>query len=153
MIVKVNWSALRQTRWYEYAIRFLFGGAATAITGLIAKKFGPEIGGLFLAFPAIMPAAVTLAEKHEIQRKHEKGMHGTRRGRMVGGVDSAGTAMGTLGLMVFAVVGWSLLPRWSAGIVIATATALWFLTAVSVWWIRKRIHRWCQKMGTRSDVP
>jgi hypothetical protein len=139
LTVKVNWSALRRTRWYEYTIRFLFGGAATAITGLIVKKFGPEIGGLFLAFPAIMPAAVTLAEKHQIERKHEKGMHGTRWGRVVGGVDSAGAAMGSLGLMVFAVVVWKSLPRMGAAIVVPAATGLWLITAVAVWWLRKRI--------------
>jgi len=53
MKVHADFSALRRTKWYEYAIRFLFGGIITAITGLIAKKFGPQVGGLFLAFPAI----------------------------------------------------------------------------------------------------
>jgi hypothetical protein len=35
----------------------------TAIPGWIASKYGPVVGGLFLAFPAIFPASATLVEK------------------------------------------------------------------------------------------
>jgi hypothetical protein len=76
MQIKVDPSVIGQTRWHEYAIRFLFGGLITAIAGIIAKKFGPAIGGLFLAFPAIFPASATLIEKHEKQKKEEKGLRG-----------------------------------------------------------------------------
>jgi len=60
MRITVNVSTLGQTKWYEYAVRFLFGGLITALAGIIAKKFGPVFGGLFLAFPAIFPARVRL---------------------------------------------------------------------------------------------
>jgi hypothetical protein len=36
MIVWLNLSALRETRWYEYLIRFALGGTMTVIAGLIA---------------------------------------------------------------------------------------------------------------------
>jgi hypothetical protein len=55
MIVKVDPSGLKQTRWHEYALRFAAGGITTVIAGVIAQKWGPAIGGLFLAFPAIFP--------------------------------------------------------------------------------------------------
>ncbi len=55
----------------DYAIRFLFGGLITVAAGIIAKRFGPGIGGLFLAFPAIFPASATLIEKHEKEKKEE----------------------------------------------------------------------------------
>ena len=45
-------------------------------TGIIAKKFGPGMGGLFLAFPAIFPARATLVEKHEKEKKQQAGMEG-----------------------------------------------------------------------------
>jgi Protein of unknown function (DUF3147) len=64
MIIQFKPSTLRQTRWYEYLIRFGLGGAMTVVAGLIAARFGPVIGGLFLAFPAIFPASATLIEKH-----------------------------------------------------------------------------------------
>jgi len=62
MQIKVDPSVIGRTKWYEYAIRFLFGGLITAVAGIVAKQFGPGIGGLFLAFPAIFPASA-IAEK------------------------------------------------------------------------------------------
>ena len=45
---------------------------------MIAPKWGPGIGGLFLAFPAIFPASDTLIEKHERRRKQKKGLQGAQ---------------------------------------------------------------------------
>jgi hypothetical protein len=81
MRIQVDLSTLGQTKWYQYAIRFLFGGLITAVAGIIAKKFGPGIGGLFLAFPAIFPASATLIEKHEREKKESHGLRGKKRGR------------------------------------------------------------------------
>jgi hypothetical protein len=52
MAVKLKLSALAEGHWYEYAIRFVLGGAVTMLAGWIATEWGPVIGGLFLAFPA-----------------------------------------------------------------------------------------------------
>ncbi|HLH31835.1 MAG TPA: DUF3147 family protein, partial [Terriglobia bacterium] len=98
MRVHADSSALKRTRWYEYAVRFLFGGAITAATGLIAKHYGPAFGGLFLAFPAIFPASATLVEKHEKDKKRKAGMSGTKRGRESAALDARGAAYGTIGL-------------------------------------------------------
>jgi Protein of unknown function (DUF3147) len=84
MRIEIDPSALKKTRWYEFAVRFLFGGLITAATGLIAKKFGPGVGGLFLAFPAIFPASATLIEKHEKQKKERAGLHGSARQKSSG---------------------------------------------------------------------
>jgi hypothetical protein len=46
-----------------------FGGAVTVAAGLIANKWGPGVGGLFLAFPAIFPGSATLVEKHKKQKR------------------------------------------------------------------------------------
>jgi len=70
-MVRLHFSALCQIGWNDYAVRFLFGGLITAVAGLIAKKFGPGVGGLFLAFPAIFPASATLIEKHVSRRSSE----------------------------------------------------------------------------------
>jgi hypothetical protein len=91
--------------------RIPFGGLITAVAGVIAKKFGPVIGGLFLALPEIFPASATLIEKHEKQKKEEKGLRGTRRGREAASVDAAGSAMGSAGLLVFASIFWRFAPR------------------------------------------
>jgi len=137
MIVNASLESLRQTKWHEYALRFFFGGAVTVMAGLIAKKFGPQIGGLFLAFPAIFPASATLIEKHEKQKKQKIGLEGTERGRLAAGVDAAGSAMGSLGLLLFAALMWRLLPRFSTWVVFLTATLAWLITAVAIWYVRR----------------
>ena len=61
--IEVKLSALKQGKPHEYAMRFVFGGLTTVLAGLIAMHFGPGVGGLFLAFPAIFPASVKLGRK------------------------------------------------------------------------------------------
>jgi hypothetical protein len=139
MQIKVDFSVIGQTRWHEYAIRFLFGGLITAVAGIIAKKFGPGIGGLFLAFPAIFPASATLIEKHEKQKKEEEGLQGTQRGREAASVDAAGSAMGSAGLLVFASIVWQFVPRYSTWIVLMGATVAWLTVSVLIWQLRKRV--------------
>jgi hypothetical protein len=139
--IKLDTSGLGQSRWYEYLVRFAFGGVVTVLAGLIAKRFGPEIGGLFLAFPAIFPATATLIEKHEKQKKERAGESGTERGREAAGVDAAGAAMGSIGLAAFALVVWLRLPASRTSIVLIGATLAWFVTSVSVWEFRETIWR------------
>jgi hypothetical protein len=139
MRIQVDLSTIRQGKWYEYAVRFLFGGIITALAGIIAKKFGPGIGGLFLAFPAIFPASATLIEKHEKEEKKSLGLHGTARGRNAASVDAAGSSMGSIGLLVFALAVSQFLQRDPPWIVLAGATLLWLATSVAVWQIRKAL--------------
>jgi uncharacterized membrane protein (GlpM family) len=139
MRIRVDLSALRQTKWHDYAVRFLFGGFITALAGIIAKKFGPGIGGLFLAFPAIFPASATLIEKHEKEKKKSLGLDGSARGRSAAGVDAAGSSMGSLGLFVFALVVWQFVQRDRAWIVLTGATLLWLIVSVAAWQIRKAL--------------
>ena len=137
MRVEVNFSALRRTHWTQYAIRFLFGGAVTAITGLIAKRFGPGIAGLFLAFPAIFPAGATLIEKDQKIKKQRAGLEGTIRGRVVASVDAAGAAMGSIGLIGFGVMVWAFLPAHSTWVALAGAGAAWVLVSLGTWRLRR----------------
>jgi hypothetical protein len=139
MRIRVDLSALRQTKWHDYAVRFLFGGLVTALAGIIAKKFGPGIGGLFLAFPAIFPASATLIEKHEKEKKESLGLNGSARGRSAASVGAAGSSMGSIGLFVFALVVWQFVQRDRAWIVLAGATLLWMAVSVAVWQIRKAL--------------
>jgi Protein of unknown function (DUF3147) len=128
--IALNLSALKRTRWYEYAVRFLFGGAVTVAAGLLAIRYGPAFGGLFLAFPAIFPAGATLVEKHEREKKQRAGIHDTGRGRKVTALDARGAAMGSVGLGCFAVVLWLFLPLWNAPLCLVVALAAW--TAICV---------------------
>ncbi|HEY2460136.1 MAG TPA: DUF3147 family protein [Candidatus Acidoferrum sp.] len=139
MVVKCDFGALKQTKPHEYAMRFIFGGVVTVLTGLIAKEFGPGIGGLFLAFPAIFPASATLLEKHQRKRKERLGLHGAQRARLAVGVDAAGAAMGTCGLLAFAVLVWATVESHNAALVLIAATMAWLAVAILVWKIRKAI--------------
>lgn len=138
MQIKVDTSALGQTKWHDYAIRFFFGGLITALAGLIAREYGPVVGGLFLAFPAIFPASATLIEKHETEKKENKGLRGTNRGREAASVDAAGSAMGSIGLLVFAVLVWRLLPEHRSWLVLSGAPLAWLAVSVLVWKIRRQ---------------
>jgi hypothetical protein len=138
VIIKAQFSRLRQTEWWEYAVRFAFGGLVTVATGLIAKEFGPIVGGLFLAFPGIFPAGVTLVERHERQKKEKKGLHGERRARLVSGVVAAGAVLGSIGLVTFAALGAWLFGVIASWQVIALATASWLGISVLAWWLRLR---------------
>jgi Protein of unknown function (DUF3147) len=81
-LIRFSPSSLREGRWYEYLIRFALGGAVTVFTGLISSRYGPSVGGLFLALPAIFCASATLIEKHEIRRgKRALSAKGAGRGR------------------------------------------------------------------------
>ena len=110
MIVKLDFGSVRSATWQEYATRFVFGGAVTVLAGLIADKFGPGRGGLFLAFPAIFPAGASLIDKRQQKKKRRVGMNGEQRGRAAAGVDAAGAAMGSVGLIGFGATAWKLLP-------------------------------------------
>jgi Kef-type K+ transport system membrane component KefB len=138
MIVSISTSGLKRTKWWEFLLRFVLGGLVTAGAGFLAKKFGPSFGGLFLAFPAILASSVTLVEKHERERKQQKGMSGVIRGRQAAGADAAGAAMGGIALIAFAAGVWKLLPDHKFWFVISGATLLWALMCVTVWYLWKQ---------------
>ena len=138
MRVKASRSALKQTKWYEYATRFLIGGGITVIAGLIAKKFGPTVGGLFLAFPAIFPASATLIEKHEKQKKERAGKRAGHRGQDAAALDAAGAARGNIGLIAFAVLVWFSLPRFPTWAVLAGSALAWLVVSISIWIVSER---------------
>jgi uncharacterized membrane protein (GlpM family) len=140
MMVKLDLAGLRETRWHEYLIRFLFGGLITAIAGAIGKEWGPVVAGLFLAFPAIFPASATLVEKHERERKQRKGLQGEQRGIEAAADDAMGAAIGAIGLIVFAAICWLLIPRYSAVLILAGAMLAWFVVASLIWILRKRFR-------------
>jgi len=137
MTIKVDPSGLKQTKWHEYALRFIAGGIITVIAGMIARKWGPGGGGLFLAFPAIFPASATLIEKHERQRKQKKGLHGEERGTDAAAIDGLGAAIGSIGLVAFAGICWELIPRYRAPLALGTATIAWLLVSFSAWTMRQ----------------
>ena len=117
--VQVEPRQATETSLRAYAIRFVLGGAITALAGLVAHAFGPVVGGLFLAFPAIAPASITLIEKHN--------------GARAAGASALGAAFGGLGLLAFGAVVWALAPRLPAWLVLLLATVIWLVISMGLW--------------------
>lgn len=142
MGIQLKLSALKQTKWYEYAIRFIFGGLVTVAAGLITKQYGPVVGGLFLAFPSIFPASVTLVQSHKKKEEERKGQdeeESKEQGIHAAGMTSEGAAVGSTGLFAFALINLLLaksLPPW---LVLALALAVWFGTAFVFWLVVEKI--------------
>ena len=129
--IKADPSCLRKTSWREYAVRFAFGGLITAFAGFLGTKYGPAVGGLFLGFPAILPASLTLVKKHE--------------GEEAAGDDAAGAVAGSIGLIVFGALVWALAPHLAAWGLLLLASIAWLAVSVIVWlsgqWMRRRAVR------------
>lgn len=138
MTISIDLSGLKRTKWYEFAIRFLAGGLITALVGVIAKEFGPGVGGLFLAFPSIFPAAASLVESHEKKKKRRVGLVGETRGRQAAALDAAGAALGSIGLIAFAIIVWQGLPGHNSALVLASATLAWLAVSGLLWCLLKR---------------
>jgi hypothetical protein len=148
-VVEFEASDIKETKPLEISLRFIFGGICTVAAGLIAKWYGPVIGGLFLAFPAIFPAGITLIQSHEKENKAKVGSDGTRRGCVAASIDSAGAALGCCGLAAFAVICWRWLPIHDPTTVIGIAGATWLAVSMILWQLRRR--RWVGRRKAQSS--
>ncbi|WP_439401061.1 DUF3147 family protein [Bradyrhizobium sp. DASA03068] len=152
MLVKLSTSALKQTRWYEYAIRFLLGGGATVLAGVIGSKFGTAVGGLFLALPAVFCASATLIESHERHAKEKAGLSGRRRGQKAAALDAAGAALGSIGLAAFAAIFYAIIEA-SAAFAFIAALAVWAIVSVSAWGLRRKLRIVSHKSRRSGHSP
>mgnify|MGYP003578540509 CR=1 FL=1 len=144
MKIQVSLASLKQARWQELLLRFVLGGVVTVSAGVIAMKFGPIIGGLFLAFPALLPASLTLVERHEVQKKAERGLSGKQRGRKAAAADAAGAVLGGVGMVLFGFVVWQL-ASYGPWVVLPLAILTWTMAALSLWIVRKN-HTACRDL-------
>jgi hypothetical protein len=152
--IRFSPSSLKEGRWYEYLIRFALGGAATVFTGLVSSHYGAFIGGLFLALPAIFCASATLIEKHEIRRTREAGLTGGRRGQLAAAVDSAGAALGAIGMLAFAIV-FSLTAETSVATAFMGASCAWPAVSIAAWHLRRKtrsVWRVRTEQGSGSEI-
>lgn len=140
MVLSIDLSGLKQAHWYQFVVRFVLGGVVTVCTGIVAQHWGPVVGGLFLAFPAIFPASATLIERHETEKKRKAGIACRVRGRQAAALDAAGAVLGGYALACFAACAWRLLPRYSLAWALPLAGVAWLGVAVVLWWARRRLR-------------
>ncbi len=95
-------------------MRFAFGATISVAGGLIGNQWGPLVGGVFLAFPAVLAATLTL-----IEDKEQRTAPATQ--------DARGAVLGAVGLIGFAGCVWGLavtLPAWLALVIAVVAWAV-----------------------------
>ena len=128
MRIAIKPSSRRPLSLKAYAVRFAFGGTVTAGAGLVAALAGPDVGGIFLAFPSIAVASLTLLERHE--------------GKNAVGADAWGTSLGSLSMIAFAAVVWSYATRLAAWATLLAAFGAWFACACALW----RVGVWARHL-------
>ncbi len=79
---KIDSGKIAQTRPRELLYRFAAGALTSVISGAATLAFGPRVGGILLAFPAILAASLTLIEEQEDSLDARE----DARGAIVGGV-------------------------------------------------------------------
>lgn len=117
--VHLTAKGLHESKLSEWALRFLFGCCISALAAFAGKKFGPEIGGLFLAFPSILPATLTLIVDHHSREDAAE--------------DSRGAALGSVASVVFAGIAFLALNAFDPWVALGLATAGWMVSAVAIW--------------------
>lgn len=115
-LVGISLSGLSDIPFRELAVRFVFGFVISAIAGAIDIGFGTRPSGLLLAFPAILPATLTLIEKDESRKKAED--------------DDVGAILGAVSLIVFALVTHFVLATSGAPLALIGACLSWLAVAV-----------------------
>ncbi|MDQ6919071.1 MAG: DUF3147 family protein [Candidatus Dormibacteraeota bacterium] len=116
--VGVQPAKLKEVKPAELAVRFAFGAGIAILAGLVGMRFGPRLGGLFLAFPAVLPASLTLLERKD--------------GRDKADVDALGAILGSCGLLAFAIAMVIALPRLPALVPVAAGAVAWVLTSLAL---------------------
>jgi hypothetical protein len=113
-------SQLKDTRAWEYIVRFGFGGAISVAAGMIGRAWGPAMAGLFLAFPAILPASITLVKQHD------------GRGEAID--DARGARVGSVGLVAFAIAVLATASSLHPALVLVLAALAWAAASIGLWW-------------------
>lgn len=111
--------SLRRIRVRDYALRFVFGAVISVGAALIGQVGGPRLGGMFLAFPAILPAGLTLIQEEDGTRDADR--------------TAVGAILGGIALCAFAIVGeaaFGTLPPW---LVLLLALGAWCGAAIGLY--------------------
>jgi hypothetical protein len=111
----------------EWLVRFAFGAGVSALAGTVSALWGPKAGGLFLAFPAILLASLTLVAK-------EAGAHQARE-------DARGAALGAAGLIGFALVVATTVRHWPVWATLTAATLAWAAISGTTYLLTAVVHR------------
>jgi uncharacterized membrane protein (GlpM family) len=116
---------VRDLRSRDLVVRFIFGAITSAVAGSLSILFSPIVGGVFLAFPAILAASLTLIAEEEDRKEARE----DARGATVGAVALA--AFAGIGVLTFTKIAWPL--------ALAAACGAWVVVAMGLYlllWLR-----------------
>jgi hypothetical protein len=123
---KLDIAELRKTPRRDLVIRFLAGAVTSVVSGVTTIAFGPRVGGVLLAFPAILAASLTLIEQQE------DGVEARE--------DARGAIAGGCAMAMFALVAELTLGHVAGGLALVIAAAAWIAVAFglyfALWWRR-----------------
>lgn len=123
--VEVRLGRLRDIRPTAMLLRFAFGAAVSVVSGVVSDLYGPRAGGVFLAFPAILLASLTLVAK-------EQNLRAARD-------DARGAAIGSIGMIAFAVVCAAGAHLAGGLVALGTATVAWALVSTIGYLLVRRL--------------
>jgi hypothetical protein len=108
----------------DLLIRFAAGGLTSIASGLVTFAFNARVGGILLAFPAILAASLTLIEQQEDSVDARE--------------DARGAIAGGVALAVFAAVAAVSFAHIAGALALAVAALAWLVTAgllyAVFWW-------------------
>jgi Protein of unknown function (DUF3147) len=96
--------------------RFGAGALTSVSAGAVTLAFGNRVGGIFLAFPAILAASLTLIEEEEDPSDARE--------------DARGATVGGAALTLFAAVAATALGQLNGALALVSASVAWLAAAV-----------------------
>ncbi|MEV4751609.1 DUF3147 family protein [Streptosporangium amethystogenes subsp. fukuiense] len=126
--MRIQPSKLRRVTLPGMALRFAFGAAVSVAAGLVGNHWGPVTGGVFLAFPAVLAATLTLIQDEE-------------HSRIPASNDARGAVLGAVGMIAFALCVWALATRIPTLVAMGIALVAWAIVAavlyLLIWGVRR----------------
>lgn len=136
--VRIEFGRLRSVSAKQYAVRFGFGFVTSVIAAVVGDLAGGRVGGLFLAFPAILPAALTLLERKE--------------GIAQALSDIRGATLGAIGMVAFAVVMVISVRRFQMLALVAALLA-WMVVACAAYLLVRGLVRLLGEKQYLPEIP
>lgn len=100
-------------------VRFAFGASISAVAGVVSVVWNSQVGGIMLAFPAILAASLTLIAGEE--------------SRLAAREDARGAVLGALGMGAFALVGYFSFGHLASVLVLFLALLAWVCVALGLY--------------------
>jgi uncharacterized membrane protein (GlpM family) len=125
--IGVSLGKVAKVRPRELGLRFVLGFVISVVAGVITVVGGPKLGGMFLAFPSILPASLTLLAK--------------RHGRRAAELEARGSVLGAVALAAFAGWCWLAFERLAPPVVLLGGLVVWIAGAVLLYRATRRLPR------------